>query len=102
MDEPTFIALQNFRKVTWVLIIGCTAFLLAASVLWLISFRLSKEHAVACLMIGAAGAVLGWALGVIWDNNVMEFWIAYTAGHAVLAATLILVVAISFLGMWRK
>lgn len=87
---------------TWVLIIGCTAFLLAANVLWLAVFRLRKEHAVACLLIGASGAVLGWALGTVWDNNDLGFWAAYTVGHAILAVTLILVVAISFLGMWRR
>lgn len=102
MDEPTFIALQNFRKATWVIVVGCTAFLLAASLLWLATFRLRREHAIFCLMVGASGAVLGLSLGVAWNNNDMGFWAAYTVGHAVLAATLLVVVAISFLGMWRK
>lgn len=105
MDDPIFIALQNFRKLIWILILGCAAFLLAASMLWFFSprlYRLNRTHGVTCLMIGVIGAVLGWALGVSWDNNSMGFWVVYTVGHAILAATMVLTVAISFWSMWRR
>jgi len=102
IDNAAFMALQQFRKFTWVLVVGCSATLLAASILWLILPRLRREHAIACLGIGCIGVFLGVELSVAWDNSSLAYWAAYTVGHAVLAATLLLVTAISIIGMWRR
>ncbi|HNU04151.1 MAG TPA: hypothetical protein PKL67_08350 [Anaerolineae bacterium] len=101
-EDAAFLVLQQFRKLSWTLIVGCSAALLAINIMWLTAPRLRREHAIAGVVIGCIGAVLGGALGAAWDNGSLAYWAAYTAGHALLTANLLLTTAISIIIMWRQ
>lgn len=97
MDE-----LQNFRMlVVWPVIVGCAAFLLARSLLWLVAPRQSgREQAAACLVAGVSGVLLALVISLRWDGSA-GYWTFFTLGLSVLAGVLLLTVALSALGMWH-
>lgn len=97
MDE-----LQALRmSVMWPMVVGCAAFLLARSVFWFFGPHLRRDHAVACLVVGASGAVVAWTIAIAWDNG-PSYWIAFTAGMLALAAILLVTVVQLAVEMWRE
>lgn len=93
--------LQQFRiDFLWPLILGGAGALLAYDILWLLVHRLKRDHAVACLVAGAMGAGAGMAIGQGWDDTA-GYWMAFTAGTAVLAGVLMLTAAILILEAWH-
>lgn len=89
--------------VVWPLVVGAAAFQLAYTVLWLAlgARRLRRDHAIACLVVGAAAALLAWVIALNWDGS-DEYWMAYTVGLAGLAGVLVLTAGLLFLRMWRE
>lgn len=53
------------------------------------------------LVVGAAGAVVAWAIAVAWDNG-PSFWLAFTAGMLALAVILLVTVVQLAIEMWRN
>lgn len=94
--------LQALRmSVMWPLVVGAAAFLAARSLFWLLHPRLTRDHAVACLVVAAAGAVVAWAIAVAWDNG-PSFWLAFTVGMLALAVILLVTVVQLAIEMWRN
>ena len=101
MRMETFDWLQFLRThVLWPLVIGSAGFLLARNLLWLATRRTSRGQAYACLATGVAGMALGWIIAGAWNDDVIGYWVAFTAGMALLAGVMLFTVAVSFLGMW--
>lgn len=95
MDE-----LQVFRMtILWPLIVGCAGFLAARAVLQIVSPRPRRNHALACLVAGVAGLLLGAVIGAAWDNG-SGYWMAFTVGLSLLAGILLVTTALSFVRMW--
>lgn len=93
--------LQALRmSVMWPLVVGAAAFLAARSLFWLLHPRLTRDHAVACLVVAAAGAVVAWAIAVAWDNG-PSFWLAFTVGLAIVALVLVMTCAVVFIEVRR-
>lgn len=96
MDE-----LQAFRiAVPWALIGGSGAFLLVWALFRLTVIHLTREHAIACIVVGCAGAVVTRAIGLAWNDS-SGYWIGFTAGLLVLAILLLIVCATLVVEMWR-
>ena len=96
MDE-----LQALRmSVMWPVVVGAAGFLLARAVFWFSAARLGRDQAVACTIVGVAGAFVAWAIAVAWDNG-PQFWVAFTAGMLALAVILLVTVVQLVVEMWR-
>lgn len=96
MDE-----LQALRmSIVWPMVVGSAAFLLARALFWFLSRRLTRDHAVACVVVGMAGAVVAWAIAVAWDNS-ERFWMAFTLGLLALAVVLLVTVVQLGAEMWH-
>lgn len=94
--------LQALRMLAlWPLVVGSAAFLLARAILWLVTPRLRKEHAVACIVAGVSGAVMAWAIAVAWDDG-STYWLAFTIGMGLLACVLTVTCVLLALEMWRN
>lgn len=96
MDE-----LQAFRiAVPWALIGGGASFLLVWSLFRLVVVHLTRDHAVACIVTGCAGAIVTRAIGLAW-NGETGYWLWFTIGLLVLAILLLVVCATLVVEMWK-
>lgn len=96
MDE-----LQAFRiAVPWALIGGAAAFLLVWAIFRLTVVHLTRDHAIACIVVGCAGIVVTRAIGLAW-NDAAGYWLGFTAGLLVLAMLLLIVCSTLVVEMWR-
>lgn len=86
--------------VMWPLVVGAAAFMLARVLFWLFSHRLTRDHAVACVVVGAAGEIVAWAIALAW-NNQPGYWLAFTAGLLALAVILLVTCVQLVVEMWR-
>lgn len=96
MDE-----MQALRmSIMWPAVVGSAAFLSARVVFWFLFHRLTREHAVACLIVGASGVVVALAISVAWDDGLL-FWRWFTLGMLALAVILLTTVVQLAAEMWR-
>lgn len=97
MDE-----LQAFRMMlAWPAVVGCSAFLLARAIFWLLASDLTRDHAIACIIVGISGTLVALSISVAWDDST-GYWVAFTAGMVMLAVILLLTVAQLAVEMWRR
>jgi len=85
----------------WPLVVGSAAFLLARALFWLLHPRLTRDHAVACLIVGVSGGVVAKTIAVAWDNG-PSFWLGFTVGMLALAIILLVTVVQLAVEMWRQ
>ena len=96
MDE-----LQALRMgVMWPMVVGAAAFLLARVLFWLVGHGLNRDHAVACMVVGCAGAIVAWAIALAW-NDAMGYWLGFTLGLMALALILLVTCVQLVMEMWR-
>jgi thiol:disulfide interchange protein len=102
MTQATILDLQNIRKLLWVIIIGCTFFTTSASVVWIVTRRVTKHYVPACIGFGFAGVVFAIWFGWQWDNASLADWTVYTIGLSIIAVSNALTSSIILFGMFRR
>lgn len=87
-------------SVPWALIGGSAAFLLVWALFRLTIIHLTRDHAIACIVVGCAGVVVTRAIGLAWNDGT-GYWLSFTVGLLALATLLLIVCATLVVEMWQ-
>ena len=93
---------QQFRFLVWPFIVGAATVQCMYALLWLlVSTKLKRDHAIACIVSGVFAWLFALTLTRQWENSSAN-WIMFTIGLCILAGVLITIAGLLVARIWKE